>query len=83
MLRRAASEEEASKIFARAEATLETESETPVGADVRAARTIRILGDAYLADSLTRGKQLRTMEGRESRLNIHMGRDCRQLDLVS
>ncbi len=41
VLRRANSEDEARKIFAQAEAALDTERETPVGADVRAARTIR------------------------------------------
>ncbi len=72
VLRRAASEDEARKIFAQAEAALDTERETPVGADVRAARTIRMLGEEYLKDSIERGKQPRTMEGRESRLNAHI-----------
>jgi integrase len=72
VLRRAASEDEARRIFAQAEAALDTESETPVGADVRAARTIRMLGEEYLADSIQRGKQPRTMEQRESRLNAHI-----------
>ena len=66
VLRRAASEEEARKIFAQAEAALDTEQATPVGADVRASRTIRMLGEEYLADSMQRGKQPRTMEQRES-----------------
>lgn len=72
VLRRAASEEEARRIFAQAEAALDTESETPVGADVRASRTIRMLGEEYLKDSIERGKQPRTMEQRESRLNAHI-----------
>ncbi|GAB3751173.1 hypothetical protein GCM10027599_09430 [Yimella radicis] len=72
VLRRAASEEEARKIFAQAEAALDTEKDLPVGADVRASRTIRMLGDEYLKDSIERGKQPRTMEGRESRLNAHI-----------
>lgn len=72
VLRRAASEEEARRIFAQAEAALDTESETPPGADVRAARTIRMLGDEYLRDSIERGKQPRTIEQRESRLNAHI-----------
>ena len=72
VLRRAASEEEARKIFAQAEAALDTEQATPVGADVRAGRTIRMLGEEYLKDSIERGKQPRTMEGRESRLNAHI-----------
>ncbi|WP_310964895.1 hypothetical protein [Nocardioides terrisoli] len=72
VLRRAASEEEARAIFAQAEAALDTESATPVGADVRASRTIRMLGEEYLKESIARGKQPRTMEGRESRLNAHI-----------
>jgi len=43
-LRRANSEAEARKIFTQAEAALDTEREMPAGADVRAARTIRMLG---------------------------------------
>ena len=57
VLRRANSEAEARKIFAQAEAALDTEKETPAGADVRAARTIRMLGEEYLKDSIERGKQ--------------------------
>ncbi|CAN5184759.1 hypothetical protein BH18ACT9_BH18ACT9_06650 [soil metagenome] len=72
VLRRANSEAEARKIFAQAEAALDTERETPAGADVRAARTIRMLGEEYLKDSIERGKQPRTMEQRESRLNAHI-----------
>ena len=72
VLRRAASEEEARKIFAQAEAALDTEQALPVGADIRASRTIRMLGDEYLKDSIERGKQPRTMEQRESRLNAHI-----------
>ena len=72
VLRRANSEDEARKIFAQAEAALDTEKEAPAGADVRAARTIRMLGEEYLRDSRERGKQPRTMEGRESRLNAHI-----------
>jgi hypothetical protein len=72
VLRRANSEAEARKIFDQAEAALDTEKETPVGADVRAARTIRMLGEEYLQDSVQRGKQPRTMEQRISRLNAHI-----------
>jgi hypothetical protein len=72
VLRRANSEAEARKIFAQAEAALDTDKETPAGADVRASRTIRMLGEEYLKDSIERGKQPRTMEGRESRLNAHI-----------
>ncbi|HET7385494.1 MAG TPA: hypothetical protein VFJ19_02370 [Nocardioidaceae bacterium] len=72
VLRRANSEAEARNIFEQAEAALDTERETPVGADVRATRTIRMLGEEYLKDSIERGKQPRTMEGRVSRLNAHI-----------
>jgi len=66
VLRRANSEAKAREIFAQAEATLDTEKETPVGADVRASRTIRMLGEEYLQDSIERGKQPRTMGQRIS-----------------
>lgn len=72
VLRRANSEAEARKIFAQAEAALDTDKETPAGADVRASRTIRMLGEEYLKDSNERGKQPRTIEQRESRLNAHL-----------
>lgn len=72
VLRRANSEAEARKIFAQAEAALDTDKETPAGADVRASRTIRMLGEEYLRDSIERGKQPRTMEKRVSRLNAHI-----------
>lgn len=72
VLRRAESEEEVRKIFAQAEAALDTEQATPVGTDVRACRTIRMLGEEYLTESIERGKHPRTMEGRESRLNAHI-----------
>jgi hypothetical protein len=72
VLRRATSEREARLIFAQAESALDAERETPARADVRAARTIKALGEAYLQDSRDRGKQPRTMEQRESRLNAHI-----------
>ena len=59
-------------LLAQAEAALDTDAATPVGADVRASRTIRMLGEEYLKESIARGKQPRTMEGRESRLNAHI-----------
>lgn len=59
VLRRASTEEEARKIFAQAKAALDTERETPVATDVRASRTIRMLGEEFLKDSLQRGKQPR------------------------
>jgi hypothetical protein len=69
---RASSEAEARKIFEQAEAALDTEAEAPARADVRASRTIRMLGEEYVKDSIERGKQPRTMEQRESRLNAHI-----------
>lgn len=54
VLRRANSEAEARKIFDQAEAALDTEKEMPAGADVRATRTIRMLGLEYVNDSRTR-----------------------------
>jgi len=72
VLRRANSEAEARKIFTQAQAALDSERGMPAGADVRAARTIRMLGEEYLRDSNERGKQPRTMEQRESRLNAHI-----------
>ena len=72
VLRRANSEAEARKIFDQAEAALDTEKEAPARADVRAARTIGMLGEEYLKDSVERGKQPRTMEQRESKLNAHI-----------
>lgn len=72
VLRRASSEEDARKIFAQAEAALDAELDAPARADVRASRTIRMLGEEYLKDSIERGKQPRTMEQRESRLNAHI-----------
>ena len=53
---------EARKIFAQAEAALDTDKETPAGADVRASRPIRMLGEEYLEDGIERGKQPRTRE---------------------
>lgn len=72
VLRRASSEAEARRIFAQAEAALDTEQALPVGADVRTSRTIRMLGEEYLRDSIARGKHPRTMEQRASRLNAHI-----------
>ena len=72
VLRRAGTEAEARAIFEQAEAALDTERDAPARADVRAGRTIRMLGQEYLRDSRERGKQPRTMEQRESRLNAHI-----------
>jgi|GEM_PF-5554378 len=72
ILRRANAEEEERQIFARAEAALDTEKDTPADADVRASRSVEMLGNEYLKDSIERGNWPRTMEQRESRLNAHI-----------
>lgn len=72
VLRRANSEAEARKIFAQAEAALDTEQAVPASAPVRAARTIEALGVEYIEESKKRGKAPRTIQGRESRLNAHV-----------
>lgn len=72
VLRRAACDEEARKIFKQAERALDTAQGIPVGADVRGSRTIRMLGEEYLEDCRKRGKQPRTMDGRRSRLDAHI-----------
>ena len=72
VLRRATTEAEARRIFAQAEAALDTDQETPASAQELATRTIRALGERYLQESRERGKAVRTIEGRESRLNAHI-----------
>ena len=72
VLRRANNEAEARKIFAQAEAALDTEQATPTSARVKATQTIAALGAEYIADSQQRGKAPRTIQGRESRLNAHI-----------
>lgn len=72
VLRRACTETETRDIFDRAEAALNTTTEAPARADVRAARTIRMLGEEYLKDSRARDRHPRTIQGRESRLNAHI-----------
>ena len=72
VLRRAATEDEARKIFAQAEAALDTERATPASAREKATQTIAALGAKYVEDSVVRGKAVRTIEGRESRLNAHV-----------
>lgn len=72
VLRRANSEAEARKIFAQAEAALDTEQAVPASATIRATRTIAALGAEYIEDSRQRGKASRTIQGRESRLNAHI-----------
>jgi hypothetical protein len=72
VLRRANNEAEARKIFAQAEAALNSEQALPASAPVRATRTIAALGVEYIEDSEQRGKAPRTIQGRESRLNAHI-----------
>ena len=72
VLRRASTEAEARKIFAQAEAALDTEQAVPASAAVRATRTIEALGAKYIEDSQQRRKAPRTIQGRESRLNAHI-----------
>lgn len=72
VLRRAATEEEARAIFAQAEAALDTEQPTPTSTREKATQTIAALGAAYIADSQARGKAVRTIEGRQSRLDAHI-----------
>lgn len=72
VLRRAATEAEARQIFAQAEAALDTEQAAPASARVRATRTIGALAEKYLEDSRERGKAIRTIQGRESRINAHI-----------
>ena len=72
VLRRASSEAEARKIFAQAEAALDTEQAAPVSARVRSTQTIEALAAEYIEDSRQRGKAPRTIQGRESRVNAHI-----------
>ncbi len=72
VLRRANTEAEARKIFAQAEAALDTEQAAPASAAVRATRTIEALAAEYIEDSRQRGKAPRTIQGRESRVNAHI-----------
>lgn len=70
VLRRASSEDEARDIFDRAEAALDTATETPTRADVRTARATRMLAEEYNKDSAARDKHPHTIQGRESRLTL-------------
>jgi len=72
VLRRANSEAEARKIFAQAEAALDTEQAAPASAAVRATWGVEALGAKYIEDSIQRNKAPRTVQGRESRLNAHI-----------
>jgi hypothetical protein len=70
--RGAVSEDEARALFARAEKALDALQPTPATQRVQRGWTIRALGEQYLTDSRARGKQDRTLEQRESRLNAHI-----------
>lgn len=72
VLRRANDETEARKLFDQAEAGLNTEQALPVSATERATRTIAALADEHLADSEQRGRTIRTIQGRESKINAHI-----------
>lgn len=72
VLRRAATESEARQIFAQAETALDTEQATPTSAREKATQTIAALGQKYVEDSRLRGKAIRTIQGRESRLAAHI-----------
>ena len=72
VLRRANTEKDARKIFDLAEKALDNELSLPASAPERATRTIEALAAEYLADSEQRGKTVRTIQGRESRVNAHI-----------
>ena len=72
VLRRAATEDEARQIFAQAEAALDTDRETPTSAREKATQTIAVLAEKYIEDSHLRGKAIRTIQNRESRLKAHI-----------
>ena len=72
VLRRAPNEAEARKIFSQAESALDTARSLPSSAHEKAAQTVAALGARYLEDSHERGKAIRTIQGRESRLNAHI-----------
>lgn len=71
-LRRASSESEARAIFAAAEDALDNDQATPPTAPEKARRTIAALAQAYISDSEQRGRTVRTIQGRESRINAHI-----------
>ena len=70
--RGAVSEDDARALFARVEKALDSLQPTPATQRVQKGWTIRALGEEYLTDSRARGKQDRTLEQRESRLNAHI-----------
>lgn len=70
--RSAPSEAEARKIFAQVERALDDRTVSPARARVQKERTINALADLYLEDSRARGKAVRTIEQRESKLRAHI-----------
>ena len=70
--RTAPSEAEARAIFHQVERALDAMSTPPARASVQRARTGNALAEAYLADSRTQGKAVRTIEQRENRLRRHV-----------
>ncbi|MGH3496192.1 MAG: hypothetical protein ACRDP1_01840 [Nocardioidaceae bacterium] len=72
VLRRAATEDEARRIFAQAEKALDIDQPTPASAREQATQTIAALGEKHLEDSRLRGKAIRTIQNRESRLQAHI-----------
>jgi len=70
--RSAPTEDAARKIFAQVERALDDRTVSPARARVQKERTCNALGDLYLEDSRARGKAVRTVEQRESRLRAHI-----------
>ncbi|GAA1545912.1 hypothetical protein [Brevibacterium picturae] len=71
-IRRASSEAEARVLFSAVEAALDTEQSIPAGAPEKTRRTIAALAQEYITDSEQRGRTVRTIQGRESRINAHI-----------
>jgi integrase len=70
--RTASSEDEARRIFAAVENALDGFTSPPATTTVSKGRTGDALADLYLADSRARGKAVRTVEQRESKLRSHI-----------
>lgn len=70
--RSAPTEQEARKIFAQVERALDDRTVSPARARVQKERTVNALADLYLEDSRARGKAVRTIEQRESKLRAHI-----------
>lgn len=70
--RAATTEAEGRVLFRQVERALDVVEPAPATQQLQRQRTIRALGEEYLADSRARGKEARTLEQRESRLNAHI-----------